>query len=133
MLRSTDLRQPGIAEKLTAFLTLFGQLGQEAPPPVLCVAIVRWDDGDPPLAEAEPVVSAAFAQARAAGMIAIDPVVTLSMCDASHFDAWQYTIAAYDKNNEIDLKKLEQLKRSFNAPFRLSALKARLEQVSIYK
>jgi hypothetical protein len=116
-------------EKLGQFLALWGQLGMEAPPPVLCVAIVRWDEGDLSLQEAEPIAAAAFAQARDSGLIAIDPV-TLSICDVSHFDEWQWVLTKFEK--KVDQIKFDRLKKSFTAPFRLSQLKDRLAEGPIY-
>jgi hypothetical protein len=129
VLRSNDLRTPGMKEKLGQFLALWGQLGMEAPPPVLCVAIVRWDEGDLSLQEAEPIAAAAFAQARDSGLIAIDPV-TLSICDVSHFDEWQWVLTKFEK--KVDQIKFDRLKKSFTAPFRLSQLKDRLAEGPIY-
>jgi hypothetical protein len=130
MLRSSQLRQPDMLQKLDQFLALWGQLGTDnGAPPVLCLAIVRWDDGDPGLQDVLPIAAASFTQARNNGVLTFDPV-TLGTCDVSDFDEWGWTLSGLGR--KLDQLKYDALKKSFDAPFRLSRLKDRLAEGPIY-
>lgn len=114
---------PDVSEKLTHFLALWGKFGPNAPPSVLYVIVVRYDDADPSLERTEADLTSVFDKAGG-GLTVIKPV-TLSMCEIGNFDIWQYVLT--ELGRKINPLKYDQLKRLFKATFRLAELKERLE------
>jgi hypothetical protein len=124
-IRVEDFQQPDMRGKLEEFLTLWGGLGPHAPPPVLCVVLVRYRNEDASLAEMQASVQSVFK--KVAGPSIAVPPVTLSPCDASNFEGWQAVLKEMGK--KIDQKTYDALRKHFSSgPFRLRDLIDRARQ-----
>jgi hypothetical protein len=121
-LSTENLRQQGVSEKLTEYLAFWSKFGTHAPPPVLCIVVVRWDDAHFSPAEAEPLLTKVFDQVSG-GLTVVKPV-TLSLCEVGNFDGWQNALTG--NGRKINQVKYEQFKNLFKATFRLGELKERL-------
>jgi hypothetical protein len=118
-IRVEDFQRPDMRKKLEDFLALWSRLGKHSPPPVLCVVFVRYRDEDIGLAEVQAEVRAIFH--KAGGQLIAVPPVTLSACDASHFEGWLTDLKAAGKT--INPTTYDALRKHFSArSFRLREL-----------
>jgi hypothetical protein len=107
--------------KLTRFLELWGDLGEQQRPPVLHVSVVRAGETHPTPAQSRIALQRAFA--KAGGSTALVPIA-LAMCQLTHFGPWEKEVS--ERGRTFDKVKYEEFKRDFTEDFRLRRFRDRL-------
>jgi hypothetical protein len=99
-LSTEHLTRAGVSAKLAEFLAIWSKFGLHSPPLVLYVIIIRYDDTDLSLADAEPLLASVFATASN-NLTVVRPVTA-------------------ELGRKFDMVKFYQFKKAFNATFPLS-------------
>lgn len=125
-LTTAALADQKMERKLTRFVELWGDFGEQQRPPVLHVSVLRAGETHPPPAQSATALQRAFANTgRATALVPI----TLAMCQLTHFGPWEKEVIKHGRTFVVE--KYREFKRDFTEDFRLRQFRDRLAEQKV--